>query len=162
MWVMESLVTIEWLADHLGDPDLLIFDCSRFIDMTIGHEKSGRPAYDREHIVGAAFLELQYDLSDPASEPLSADNPIVIMTGPLCGTLAPTASRTCLVSKSPHTGTIFETNVGGAFGPELKFAGFDGIIIKGRAEKPVYLWIHDGEGEMRERGAGLGGRAEAR
>jgi len=65
---MNSLVTIEWLADHLNDPDLLVFDCSRFLDMTIGREKSGRPAYDREHIVGAAFLELQDDLSDPDAE----------------------------------------------------------------------------------------------
>ena len=65
---MESLVTVEWLADHLSDPELLIFDCSRFLDMTIGQEKSGRPAYDREHIVGAAFLELQDDLSDPEAE----------------------------------------------------------------------------------------------
>ncbi len=59
---------MKWLADHLGDPDLLIFDCSRFLDMTIGQEKSGRPAYDREHIVGAAFLELQDDLSDPEAQ----------------------------------------------------------------------------------------------
>jgi thiosulfate/3-mercaptopyruvate sulfurtransferase len=65
---MESLVTIEWLADHLDDRGLLVFDCSRFVDMTIGHEKSGRPAYDREHIPGAAFLELQDDLSDAAAE----------------------------------------------------------------------------------------------
>ncbi len=65
---MESLVTINWLADHLSDPDLLVFDCSRFVDMTIGQEKSGRPAYDLEHIVGAAFLELQDDLSDPEAE----------------------------------------------------------------------------------------------
>ncbi len=65
---MESLVTIKWLADHLSDPDLLVFDCSRFMDMTIGQEKSGRPAYDREHIVGASFLELQDDLSDPEAE----------------------------------------------------------------------------------------------
>ena len=65
---MESLVTIKWLADHLRDPDLLVFDSSRFVDMAIGHEKSGRPAYDREHIPGAAFLELQDDLSDPEAE----------------------------------------------------------------------------------------------
>ncbi len=65
---MESLVTIKWLADHLGDPDLLVFDCSRLLDMKIGREKSGRPAYDREHIVGAAFLELQDDLSDLEAE----------------------------------------------------------------------------------------------
>jgi len=84
-----------------------------------------------------------YDLVDPKVDPLAADNAIVIMTGPLCGTLAPTASRLCLVSKSPHTGTIFESNVGGAFGPELKFAGFDGIVITGRADRPVYLRIED-------------------
>ncbi len=59
---------MEWLADNLGEPDLLVFDCSRFIDMIIGQEKSGRPAYDREHIKGAAFLELQDDLSDPETE----------------------------------------------------------------------------------------------
>ena len=84
-----------------------------------------------------------YEEVDPKTDPLSADNALVIMTGPLCGTLAPTASRTSLVSKSPHTGTIFETNVGGAFGPELKFAGYDGIVITGRAEHPVYLRIED-------------------
>jgi putrescine aminotransferase len=84
-----------------------------------------------------------YDLVDPKIDPTSAGNAIVIMTGPLCGTLAPTASRLCLVSKSPHTGTIFESNIGGAFGPELKFAGFDGIVITGRADQPVYLRIED-------------------
>ncbi len=84
-----------------------------------------------------------YDLVDPKVDPFSPENALVIMTGPLCGTLAPTASRTCFVSKSPHTGTIFESNVGGAFGPELKFAGYDGIIITGQADSPVYLRIED-------------------
>ncbi|UCH22722.1 MAG: putrescine aminotransferase [Deltaproteobacteria bacterium] len=84
-----------------------------------------------------------YEIVDPNTDPMSPENAIVIMTGPLCGTLAPTASRLCLVSKSPHTGTIFEANVGGAFGPELKFAGYDGIIITGKADRPVYLRIED-------------------
>jgi len=84
-----------------------------------------------------------YDQVDPQVDPQAAENALVIMTGPLCGTLAPMASRTCLVSKSPHTGTIFESNVGGSFGPELKFAGYDGLIITGRAEHPVYLRIED-------------------
>lgn len=65
---MESLVTIEWLADHLSDPDLRVFDCSRLLDMRIGQEKSGRPAYDREHIPEASFLDLEDDLSDPEAE----------------------------------------------------------------------------------------------
>ena len=95
--------------------------------------------------IGGWGLAVRYlhELIDPRTDPLSAENALVIMTGPLCGTLAPTASRTCLVSKSPHTGTIFESNVGGAFGPELKFAGYDGIIITGQAERPVYLRIED-------------------
>ncbi len=80
---------------------------------------------------------------DPRVDPLSADNTIVVMTGPMAGTLAPTGSRTCVISKSPHTGTIFESNVGGAFGPELKFAGFDGIVISGKADRPVWLKIED-------------------
>ncbi len=84
-----------------------------------------------------------YDLVDPKVDPLSEDNALVFMTGPLCGTVAPTGSRSCLVSKSLHTGTIFESNIGGAIGPELKFAGLDGIVITGKADRPVYLRIED-------------------
>jgi len=86
----------------------------------------------------------------PQVNPLSPENAIVIMTGPLCGTLAPMTSRLCLVSKSPHTGTIMETNVGGAFGPELKFAGFDGIIIMGSSDTLVYLQIENDKVELKE------------
>lgn len=94
---------------------------------------------------GGWGLALRYfwDEVAPTVEPLSPNNAIVIMTGPLCGTLAPMTSRLCLVSKSPHTGTIMESNVGGAFGPELKFAGYDGIIITGRSDSLVYLLIED-------------------
>ncbi|MFZ4855188.1 MAG: aldehyde ferredoxin oxidoreductase family protein [Desulfuromonadaceae bacterium] len=94
---------------------------------------------------GSWGLALRYycDAVKPEIEPLSPENVIVIMSGPLGGTLVPLASRLCLVSKSPHTGTIFESNIGGAFGPELKFAGYDGIIIKGRAAAPVFLKITD-------------------
>ena len=88
-------------------------------------------------------LRYYWDLVSPKVDPLSPDNALVIMTGPFCGTLVPLTSRFCLVSKSPYTGTVFETNTGGAFGPELKFAGYDGIIIKGRAESLTYLKIID-------------------
>jgi aldehyde:ferredoxin oxidoreductase len=96
---------------------------------------------------GSWGLALRYywDSVSPKVNPLGRENAIVIMTGPLCGTLVPMTSRLCLVSKSPLTGTIFESNIGGAFGPELKFAGYDGIIIKGRADTPVYLKIVDDE-----------------
>ena len=94
---------------------------------------------------GSWGLALRYycDAVKPEIEPLSPENVIVIMSGPLGGTLVPLASRLCMVSKSPHTGTIFESNIGGAFGPELKFAGYDGIIIKGRSAAPVFLKITD-------------------
>lgn len=94
---------------------------------------------------GSWGLALRYytDMVDPTIDPLAADNPIVIMTGPFTGTLVPLTGRLALVSKSPHTGTIFESNVGGAFGPELKYAGYDGLIIKGASKSPVYLKIVD-------------------
>ncbi len=96
---------------------------------------------------------------DPLIDPLSPDNALVIMTGPFAGTLAPMTSRLCLASKSPATGTIFQSNVGGAFGPELKFAGYDGLIITGRAPEPVYIKIEDDrvslEGAKRFWGRGI-------
>lgn len=117
-----------------------------FVDLTT-REIQSRPINQSwlKDYIGGWGLAVRYfnDLVDPKTDPLSPENALVIMTGPLCGTLAPTASRTCLVSKSPHTGTIFESNVGGAFGPELKFAGYDGIVISGQADRPVYLRIED-------------------
>ena len=88
--------------------------------------------------------------SAPGCDPLAPENPVIIMTGPLCGTLVPLSARFCLLSKSPHNGTVFESNAGGAFGPELKFAGFDGIVVTGRAERPVYLFIGNGRAELRD------------
>jgi len=88
-------------------------------------------------------LRYYWDLVKPEVDPLSSENAIVIMTGPFSGTLVPLTSRLSLVSKSPHTGTIFTSNVGGAFGPELKYAGYDGLIIKGASANPVYLKIID-------------------
>jgi len=98
------------------------------------------------------------ELSVPGCDPLAPENPVIIMTGPLCGTLVPLSARFCLMSKSPHNGTVFESNSGGAFGPELKFAGFDGIVVTGKAERPVYLFISDGRAELRDASAlwGLG------
>lgn len=108
---------------------------------------------------GSWGLALRYywDAVKPEVEPLSADNTIVIMTGPFSGTLVPLTSRLSLVSKSPHTGTIFTSNVGGAFGPELKFAGYDGLIIKGTSATPVYLKIVDDQVSL-EDASGLMGK----
>jgi putrescine aminotransferase len=117
-----------------------------FVDVTTG-KIEGRPTNKEwiEQYIGGWGLAVRYffDLVDPKVDPFSPENALVVMTGPLCGTLVPTSSRTCLVSKSPHTGTMFESNVGGSFGPELKFAGYDGIVVTGKADHPVYLRVKD-------------------
>ena len=117
-----------------------------FVHLSTGRIES-RPTEKKwlRKYIGGWGLAVRYffDLVDPAVDPLSPENSMVIMTGPFCGTLVPTSSRTCLVSKSPHSGTIFESNAGGSFGPELKFAGYDGIVVTGKADHPVYLRIED-------------------
>jgi len=92
--------------------------------------------------LGVKFV---YDLVKPGVNPLSPENMLVFATGPLTGTTCPTSGRFATVSKSPLTGTIFDSNSGGTFGPELKFAGFDGLLISGKAEEPVYIEIDNGK-----------------
>ena len=77
--------------------------------------------------------------------PLNLENKIILLTGPLTGTGAVTGSRLCLVSKSPATGYWLDTGAGGFFGSELKKAGYDGLILEGKAAEPVYLYIREGE-----------------
>ncbi len=78
----------------------------------------------------------------PEIDPLSPDNILMFLTGPLTGTLCP-GTRMCVVTKSPLTGTFCDSYVGGHLGPEFKFAGYDALIVSGRSERPVYLWVKD-------------------
>lgn len=94
-----------------------------------------------------------YDELEPGVDPLSPDNKLVFMTGPLTGTLAPTSGRFCVSSKSPLTNTLFDAQSGGFFGPQLKRAGFDGIIVEGSSDKPVYLLVREGQAELHEASA---------
>lgn len=87
---------------------------------------------------------------DPNVDALSPENKLIFMTGPLTGTLATSAGRYEVVTKAPLTGTIGASNSGGYFGPELKYAGYDGIIFEGKAKKPIYLYIHDDQIELRD------------
>jgi len=91
-----------------------------------------------------------YDEVDPKIDPLAPENKVVIATGPIGGSNAPTSGRSMVITKGAETGTIACSNVGGFFGPELKRAGYDMVIIEGKAEKPVYLWINDGSIEIRD------------
>ena len=94
---------------------------------------------------GAKIL---YDLLPPGCDPLSPQNLLMFMAGPLTGTLAP-AMRGCVVTKSPLTGTFADSYFGGHFAQEIRYCGYDGIIIAGAASEPSYIWIDDGKVEIR-------------
>ncbi len=107
---------------------------------------------DQKKFIGGSGLaaKIFFDSFDPRIDPLSPENPLMIMTGPLVGTQFPGTSRFAVCGKSPLTGIWGEGTCGGNFGPELKFAGIDGIIFKGASPSPVYLIIEDNKIEMRD------------
>ncbi|MHB1004724.1 MAG: aldehyde ferredoxin oxidoreductase family protein [Chloroflexota bacterium] len=117
---------------------------------TIAVEEPDESLY-RRYFGGAAFIA-HYLLSEvPAgADPLGPENKLIFMPGVLTGTPLPGAARDCVGAKSPLSGGLGRSEAGGFFGTELKKAGFDGIIFEGKAEKPVYLWVHDGEAELRD------------
>ncbi len=100
--------------------------------------------------VGGSGLaaRIVYDMVDGNTDPLGPDNPLVFMTGPLVGTAMPSAGRCSVCSLSPLTGIWGESNTGGFFGPELRFAGYDGIVVTGQSEQPVWLSIVDGQAQL--------------
>ncbi len=95
--------------------------------------------------LGAYYL---YRLQKPGVDPLGPENHLGFFAGLLTGTAAITGNRYTVVSKSPKTGTWGDANSGGKFGPAMKAAGFDGVLVKGISEKPVYLLLRDGHAEL--------------
>ncbi|MEL6374918.1 MAG: aldehyde ferredoxin oxidoreductase N-terminal domain-containing protein, partial [Pseudomonadota bacterium] len=87
---------------------------------------------------------------DPKVDPLGPDNKLIFATGPLTGTCASTGGRYSVITKGPLTGAIACSNSGGYWGAELKFAGWDMVILEGKSPKPVYLAIIDGDVELRD------------
>ena len=83
-------------------------------------------------------------------DPLGPDNVLVLAAGLLTGAPVSTATRFTAVARSPLTGAFGESEAGGFWGPELKMAGFDAVVVTGRAPEPVYLWVHDGTAEIRD------------
>ncbi|MFQ5953786.1 MAG: aldehyde ferredoxin oxidoreductase family protein, partial [Kiloniellales bacterium] len=90
-----------------------------------------------------------WETMEPAADPMGPGNVLIFATGPLTGTMASTGGRYSVITKGPLTGAIACSNSGGKFGPELKFAGYDLVIIHGRSPEPVYLHILDDEVEFR-------------
>ncbi len=104
--------------------------------------------------LGGGTLALYYLMKElkPKSDPLGPENVLIFAGSVISGTPAAGLSRFSVAAKSPLTGAFGEAEAGGWWIPELKFAGFDAIVIKGRANRPVYLWIHEGEAEIRDAG----------
>ncbi|MBI2456022.1 MAG: aldehyde ferredoxin oxidoreductase family protein [candidate division NC10 bacterium] len=99
--------------------------------------------------LGARLL---YDAVPPTADPLGPENVLILTTGPLTGTLFPTGDRIVATARSPLTGIYGAALAGGHFAPELKFAGFDAVLIRGAAREPSYLLIEDGQAELRPAG----------
>ena len=101
--------------------------------------------------IGGRGLGVKYVLDNgPHVEPLSEENILCIMTGPVTGSRSSMSGRLCVVTKSPLTGTVTDSHMGGWTAARLKWAGVDNIIFKGKSDKPVYLYIEDGMAELRD------------
>ncbi len=105
-----------------------------------------------EKYVGGAGLgaRLLYDETTPDTDPLGPENILAAMTGPFTDSRVPSSSRHHVMGRSPLTGLLGESNVGGSWAVHFKRTGYDGIVVTGRADTPVYLWIHDGGVEIRD------------
>jgi aldehyde:ferredoxin oxidoreductase len=103
----------------------------------------------RTWLLGSGWAaHLLHETLDPSLDPLEPANPLLIFNGLLTGTFAPAAARSSWCARSPLTGIWNESNLGGHWGAELRFAGVDGLVITGRAPSPVTLWMADGEVEI--------------
>jgi len=124
-----------------------------WIDLTTkSYKVTDTPLDLAKNFIGARGFgaKLLWDNLKPGTDPLSPDNMLIFSVGPLAGTAAQSASRFFVTFKSPLTGGYFRSVAGGHFGAEMKFAGYDAIVVRGRAEKPTYLWIHDDQVEFRD------------
>jgi aldehyde:ferredoxin oxidoreductase len=111
------------------------------------------PGMAKDFIGGRGWaIRYLYDEVDPRVDPLSPENKLIFATGPLTATPAPTGNRYMVVTKSPLTGAVSDSNAGGVYPTEMKRTGFDMIIFEGRAMEPVYVWINDDHVEIRPAG----------
>jgi aldehyde:ferredoxin oxidoreductase len=110
--------------------------------------------YAPEWIGGRAMgARIYWDEVPPEVSAYDPENRLIFTTGPAVGTMAPSANRVFVTGKSPIPYPVecyFFSSMGGHWGPELKFAGYDGLTIQGKAAQPVYLWINDGQTEIRD------------
>lgn len=126
------------------------------VDLTRGtHAVESIPeAWLRDYIGGRGVADRYlWEEMDPAVEALAPANKLIFATGPLTGTPVSCGARYMVVTKGPLTGAITTSNSGGHWGPELKFAGYDLVILEGKAPRPVVLVIYDDDVSLRDAGA---------
>ena len=124
-----------------------------FIDLSTGRIDIKSISLDiRRKFLGGRGLDayLLYNHTQKGCDPLGPNNTLMVSGGLLTATLASATARTHVMAKSPLGGMVGSANMGGFFAPELAWAGFHHLVIKGKAEKPVYLWIHNGKIEIRD------------
>ncbi|NPV58737.1 MAG: aldehyde ferredoxin oxidoreductase family protein [Actinobacteria bacterium] len=129
--------------------------CGRYLEVDLEKgsiaEKTIADEVFRAYVGGTglgAYLLLKE--MDPMADPLSPENPLMFLDGPLTGSNFPGSGRSSVVALSPLTGLWGECNVGGSFGAAVKLAGYDGIVFRGKAPKPVYLWLEGEKAELRD------------
>ena len=126
-------------------------------NQTIEEEKID-PEWQRKFLGGRGLAaRFYYDEIANNIEPFSSDNKLILFTGPLTGTSGPATTKIGLATKSPETRQYLCSNAGGFFGPHLKKSGYDGLIIEGKADKPVYILIEDNQVKI-EKGENLWGK----
>jgi len=112
------------------------------------------PRLARDYVGGRGMaVKILFDELKIDCDPLGPDNLLIFINGPLAITGALSSGRYTVVTKSPLTGTICFSNSGGYFPAAFKTAGYDALILKGRSEKPVYLWVNDDQVEVRDAGS---------
>jgi len=105
----------------------------------------------RKYLGGAGLAaRMLYDELAPGIDPLSPENKVIFLAGPLAGTIIPGGSRIGAYTKSPLTNGFFHSSSGGHFAAELKYAGYDGVVIEGASKDPVYLFVHNEHVELRD------------
>ena len=132
-----------------------------YIDLTTGDiQIEPIPLEARKKFLGGRGLDayLLYNHTKKGCDPLGPDNTLIISGGILTATCASATARTHIMAKSPLTGLLGSANMGGFFAPELAWAGFHHLVIKGKAKHPVYLYVHNGNIEIRE-ARGIWGRS---
>ena len=123
------------------------------VDLSQGRlwDEPVKEEHAREFVGGSGLAaRIIFDMVNPDTDPLGPENPLVFMTGPFVGTAVPSSGRYSVCALSPLTRIWGEANSGGFFGPELRFAGYDGVVITGCSDKPVWLSIVEGKAQLHD------------